>query len=128
MIEQGRYTDAVDEKINQILSITPHLRKSNKEIKDFIQNEKDVTKRAEYLKGIFNKDYTGVIVDDQMYGYKTFDNGILFWKGNFLSRDTESFVSWEDLSFHQLQHNVFYFDLDHNCLSVNQFVRYYLLC
>ena len=90
----------VDEKINQILSTTPHLRKPNKEIKDFIQNEKDVTKRAEYLKGIFNKDYTGVIVDDQMYGYKTFDNGILFWKGNFLSRDTESFVSWEDLTYH----------------------------
>lgn len=90
----------VDEKINQILSTTPHLRKSNKEIKDFIQNEKNVTKRAEYLKGIFNKDYTGVIVDDQMYGYKTFDNGILFWKGNFLSRDTESFVSWEDLTYH----------------------------
>lgn len=90
----------VDEKINQILSTTPHLRKSNKEIKDFIQNEKDVTKRAEYLKGIFNKDYTGVIVDDQMYGYKTFDNGILFWKGNFLSKDTESFVSWEDLTYH----------------------------
>lgn len=90
----------VDEKINQILSTTPHLRKSNKEIKDFIQNEKDVTKRAEYLKGIFNKDYTGVIVDDQMYGYKTFDNGILFWKGNFLSRNTESFVSWEDLTYH----------------------------
>ena len=90
----------VDEKINQILSTTPHLRKSNDEIKDFIQNEKDVTKRAEYLKGIFNKDYTGVIVDDQMYGYKTFDNGILFWKGNFLSRDTESFVSWEDLTYH----------------------------
>ena len=90
----------VDEKINQILSTTPHLRKSNKEIKDFIQNEKDVTKRAEYLKGIFNKDYTGVIVDNQMYGYKTFDNGILFWKANFLSRDTESFVSWEDLTYH----------------------------
>lgn len=90
----------VDEKINQILSTTPHLKKTNKEIKDFIQNEKDVTKRAEYLKGIFNKDYTGVIVDDQMYGYKTFDNGILFWKGNFLSRDTESFVSWEDLTYH----------------------------
>ena len=90
----------VDEKINQILSTTPHLRKSNKEIKDFIQNEKDVTKRVKYLKGIFNKDYTGVIVDDQMYGYKTFDNGILFWKGNFLSRDTESFVSWEDLTYH----------------------------
>lgn len=90
----------VDEKINQILSTTPHLRKSNKEIKEFIRSEQDITKKAEYLKGIFNNDYTGVIVDDQMYGYKTYDNGILFWKGNFLSRDTESFVSWEDLTYH----------------------------
>ena len=90
----------LDEKINQILSTTPHLRKSNKEIKDFINNEQNITKRAEFLKGIFNSDYTGVIVDDQMYGYKTYDNGILFWKGNFLSRDTESFVSWEDLTYH----------------------------
>ena len=88
----------VDEKINQILITTPHLRKSNKEIKDFINNEQDITKRAEFLKGIFNSDYTGVIVDNQMYGYKTFNNGILFWKGNFLSRDTESFVSWEDIT------------------------------
>ena len=90
----------LDEKINQILSTTPHLRKTNKEIRDFINNEKDITKRAEFLKGIFNSDYTGIVVDDQMYGYKTYDNGILFWKGNFLSRDTESFISWEDLTYH----------------------------
>lgn len=90
----------VDEKINQILSTTPHLRKTNKEIRDFINNETDIAKKAEFLKGIFNTDYTGVIVDDQMYGYKTFDNGILFLKGNFLSRDTESFVNWEDLTYH----------------------------
>jgi len=90
----------LDEKINQILSTTPHLRKTNKEIKEFFNNEKDITKRVEFLKGIFNSDYTGVIVDDQMYGYKTFDNGILFWKGNFLSRDTESLESWEDLTYH----------------------------
>ena len=98
--ESKNHYVVVDEKINQILSTTPHLRKSNKEIKEFIQNEQDITKKSEYLKGIFNNDYTGVIVDDQMYGYKTYDNGILFWKGNFLSRDTESFVSWEDLTYH----------------------------
>lgn len=90
----------LDEKINQILSTTPHLRKSNKEIKEYFNNEQDITNRVEFLKGIFNQDYTGVIVDDQMYGYKTFDNGILFWKGNYLSRDTETLVSWEDLTYH----------------------------
>lgn len=99
--EKGKVRYVVlDEKINQILCTTPHLSKSNNEIKEFFNNEKNITKRVEYLKEIFNSDYTGVIVDDQMYGYKTFDNGILFWKGNFLSRDTESLVSWEDLTNH----------------------------
>ena len=91
----------VDEKINQILSTTPHLRKSNKEIKDFFNNEQDITKRVKYLREIFNSDYTGVIVDDQMYWYKTYDNGILFCKGkSFINREAESLVSWEDLTYH----------------------------
>ena len=90
----------VDEKINQILSTTPHFKKSNREIINYFDNEKDLNKRAEFLKGIFNNDYTGIIVDDMMYGYKAFDNGVLFWKGNFLSRDTESFVEWKDLPYH----------------------------
>ncbi len=91
----------VDEKINQILSTTPHLRKSNKEIKDFFNNEQDTTKRVEFLRSIFNSDYTGVIVDDQMYWYKTYDNGILFCKGkSFINREAESLVSWQDLTYH----------------------------
>ena len=40
------------------------------------------------------------MINDTMYGYKAFDNGVLFWKGNFLTRDTESLVSWEDLTDH----------------------------
>ena len=40
------------------------------------------------------------MIDDEMYGYKTFNNGMLFWKGNFLSRNTESFVEWNDLINH----------------------------
>lgn len=90
----------LDEKINQILSTTPHLKKSNREIKNFFENEKDIDKRIEFLKGIFNNEYTGLTIDDEMYGYKAFDNGVLFWKGNFLSRDTESFVEWVDLTYH----------------------------
>ena len=90
----------VDEKINQILSTTPHLKKSNREIINYFESEKDLNKRAEFLKGIFNNDYTGIIVDDKMYGYKAFDNGVLFWKGNFLSRDTESFIEWKELPYH----------------------------
>lgn len=90
----------VDEKINLILANTPHLKTDNRHIVDYFKNETDRNKRAEYLKSIFNSDYTGVMINDTMYGYKAFDNGVLFWKGNFLNRDTESLVSWEDLTDH----------------------------
>ena len=90
----------VDEKINLILANTPHLKADNRHIVDYFKNETDRNKRAEYLKSIFNSDYTGVMINDTMYGYKAFDNGVLFWKDNFLTRDTESLVSWEDLTDH----------------------------
>ena len=91
----------VEEKINQILCATPHLRKSNTEIKDFFNNEHDITRRVNYLREIFNSDYTGVIVDSQMYWYKTYDNGILFCKGkSFTDREKENLISWEELTYH----------------------------
>lgn len=90
----------VDEKINLILANTPHLKTDNRHIVDYFKNETDRNKRAEYLKSIFNSDYTGVMINNTMYGYKEFDNGVLFWKDNFLTRDTESLVSWEDLTDH----------------------------
>lgn len=86
-----------DAKVNQILTNAPHLRVSNSEIKQFFENEKDKNKRAEFLKSSFNIDYTEIMINDERYGYKAFENGLLLWKGSFLSRDTESFISWEEL-------------------------------
>lgn len=86
-----------DAKVNQILTNAPHLRVSNSEIKQYFENEKDKNKRAEFLKSSFNIDYTEIMINDERYGYKAFENGLLLWKGSFLSRDTESFISWEDL-------------------------------
>ena len=86
-----------DAKVNQILTNAPHLRVSNSEIKQYFENEKDKNKRAEFLKSSFNIDYTEITINDERYGYKAFENGLLVWKGSFLSRDTESFISWENL-------------------------------
>lgn len=86
-----------DAKVNQILTNAPHLRVSNSEIRQYFENEKDKNKRAEFLKSSFNIDYTEITINDERYGYKAFENGLLVWKGSFLSRDTESFISWENL-------------------------------
>ena len=89
-----------DDKVNQILSSTPHLKTSNNEIVSFFNDEKDINKRVEFLKKSFNNEYTGIMINNEMYGYKAFDNGLLFWKGNFMSRDTESFINWKDITNH----------------------------
>ena len=86
-----------DAKVNQILTNAPHLRVSNSEIRQYFENENDKNKRAEFLKSSFNIDYTEITINDERYGYKAFENGLLVWKGSFLSRDTESFISWENL-------------------------------
>lgn len=89
-----------DEKINQILATTTYLNKYNREIIAFYNIEKDIPKRAEYIKELFNNEYTEIYVDDNRYGYKKFENGVLFWKDAFLTRTAESFVSWENLTYH----------------------------
>lgn len=89
-----------DEKINQILATTTYLNKYNREIIAFYNIEKDIPKRAEYIKELFNNEYTEIYVDDNRYGYKKFENGVLFWKDAFLTRTAESFVTWEDLTYH----------------------------
>ena len=89
-----------DSKINQLLSITPHLRVSNSEIIQYFDNEKDTVKRAEFLKNIFNIDYTELAINDERYGYKAFENGLLTWKGSYLSRDAETLTTWKELIEH----------------------------
>ena len=89
----------VEEKVNQILA-QAQLKISNSEIKRYFENEQDRTKRADFIKSAFDNVYTGILINEEMYGYKAFDNGLLFWKGNFLTKDTEILVSWEDLTDH----------------------------
>ena len=88
-----------DDKINQILAYA-HLKIPKAEVKRYFELEKEPLKRAEFIKNAFENVYVGIFIGTQMYGYKAFENGLLLWKGNFLSRDTESFVSWEDLTYH----------------------------
>lgn len=88
-----------DDKINQILAYA-HLKVPASEVKRYFELEKETLKRAEFIKNAFENVYVGIFIGTEMYGYKAFENGLLLWKGNFLSRDTESFVLWEDLTYH----------------------------
>ena len=53
-----------DDTIREILGTTPHLKASKEEIRAFYERNLDNAARTEYIKGIFNNDYTEVILSD----------------------------------------------------------------
>ena len=69
-----------DDTIREILGTTPHLKASKEEIKDFFELNTDSESRTEYIKSIFNNDYTELTLKDgRTVGYKTFQN-VLHWQ------------------------------------------------
>ena len=90
-----------DEVINEILGTTPHLNASKDEIRAFYENTLDDTARTEYIKSIFNDDYTELILSDgRRVGYKTFENVLHFWEGSYLSRIAQSYYDWGVVAKH----------------------------
>ena len=90
-----------DDTIREILGITPHLKASKAEIRAFYESNPDNAARTEYVKGIFNNDYTEVILSDgRRVGYKTWQNVLQLWEGSYLSRTKQSFYDWGVIAQH----------------------------
>ena len=84
-----------DDTIREILGTTPHLKASKEEIKDFFELNTDSESRAEYIKSIFNNDYTELTLKDgRTVGYKTFQNVLHLWEGSFNNRTAQSYYDW----------------------------------
>ena len=84
-----------DNTIREILGTTPHLKASKEEIRAFYESNPDDAARTEYIKGIFNNDYTEVILSDgRRVGYKTWQNVLQLWEGSYASRTAQSFYDW----------------------------------
>ncbi len=90
-----------DDTIREILGTTPHLKASKDEIRAFFENNPDNAVRTEYIKGIFNNDYTEVILNDgRRAGYKTYQNVLQLWEGSYPSRTKQSFYDWGVIAQH----------------------------
>ena len=90
-----------DEVINEILRTTPHLSASLEEIKDYYERNPDNKDRTEYIKSIFNNDYTELTLEDgRTVGYKTFENVLHLWEGKYDSRTAQSFYDWAVIAQH----------------------------
>ena len=90
-----------DEVINEIFRTTPHLSASLEEIKDYYERNPDNKDRTEYIKSIFNNDYTELTLEDgRTVGYKTFENVLHLWEGKYDSRTAQSFYDWAVIARH----------------------------
>ena len=90
-----------DDTIREILDTTPHLSASKEEIKDFYERNTDNATRTEYIKGIFNNDYTQLTLSDgRLVGYKTFQNVLHLWEGEYENRTAQSFYDWGVIAQH----------------------------
>ena len=90
-----------DDTIREILGTTPHLKATKDEIREFYETVDDDNKRTEYIRGIFNNDYTEIILsDDRRVGYKTFQNVLHLWEGSYANRTAQSFYDWGVIAKH----------------------------
>ena len=90
-----------DDTIREILGTTPHLSASKEEIKDFYERNTDNATRTEYIKGIFNNDYTQLpLSNGRLVGYKTFQNVLHLWEGEYENRTAQSFYDWGVIAQH----------------------------
>ena len=90
-----------DEVINEILRTTSYLSASLEEIKDYYERNPDNKDRTEYIKSIFNNDYTELTLEDgRTVGYKTFENVLHLWEGKYDSRTAQSFYDWAVIARH----------------------------
>ena len=74
---------------------------SLEEIKDYYEHNPDNKDRTEYIKSIFNNDYTELTLEDgRTVGYKTFENVLHLWEGKYDSRTAQSFYDWAVIARH----------------------------
>lgn len=91
----------VDEVVNEIFASTPYLKFSLEEIKAFLESVDNPQRRREYIRSAFNDDYTEIILSDgTRAGYKTYENGMLIWKGRYPNREGDRFLHWDDVVGH----------------------------
>lgn len=91
----------VDEVVNEIFATTPYLGASLEDIGAYLEGVSDTDRRIEYIRSIFNNDFTEIMLsDDTRVGYKTYDNGVLIWKGRYPSREGQRFLRWDAVAGH----------------------------
>ena len=85
----------LDYDVKLVLLATPHLKAKPAEIAAYYEGVTDDKARQDYVKSIFNNEFTEVIVaDGRRMGYKTFQNVLHIWEGSYLNRTAQTYYDW----------------------------------
>ena len=83
-----------------ILCSDEFLKHKRLEIAGYFQIEQDAKIQADYLRNSFRmEEYTEFNIGEMRGGYRADEDGITLWKGNYLTREAESRLSWEEARF-----------------------------
>ena len=96
IVETSELPPFLNEKyIAEILTNDRFFKIKRDKVAEFFENTPDIEKRAEFMKKVFNSDYTELDFGNTRLGYKADKSGVLMWEGNFLSRTSEAVFSWD---------------------------------
>ena len=83
-----------------ILCSDEFLKHKRPEIAGYFQIEQDAKIQADYLRNSFRmEEYTEFNIGEMRGGYRADEDGITLWKDNYLTREAESRLSWEEARF-----------------------------
>lgn len=83
-----------------ILCFDKHFVHKRPEIAGYFQMEQDARLQTDYLKNSFRmEEFTELYIGETRAGYRADEDGLTMWKGNYLTREAETRISWEDARF-----------------------------
>lgn len=68
------------------------------EIVEFFVSESDSFKRTEFMKTVFNNDFSEFDVNGVRCGYKALEDGLEMWVGNYLTKTDEAHLCWNEVT------------------------------
>lgn len=88
---------------NIIYAVLKHdqfFSKTAEEISEYFSANADTDERISFLKETINDDYSQIFLGngEDVYGYKTYDWGMVIWEGSYLTRTKKRNIPWGELA------------------------------
>lgn len=96
--QQALASEFTEQEMLDVISNYRYISTPKQDVVAHFNDHTDTDNRADYLRSIYNDDYSELIINDSRYGYKAQPDGLLLWKGSFLSSDEKQTISWDKVA------------------------------